>query len=184
MIFVTGPFKEWSASQQMQLLQGMVGLAGFGVGGVALFFAGQQISRAFADPFLVLHLSARDPIGNFFLETEPGDRRVFRTNAHELLLLFEVTNESVTICREWHVELNHVRTFDEGSAELVSALLAIEESPWGDLPGKQQLDTRRLARLLRPYGSGARPLRPRNVRYDGTQGKGDEHADFLDAFGR
>lgn len=106
MIFLMAPFEDWSASQQMQLFQGMVGLAGFGAGGVALFFAGQQISEAFADPFLVLRFTARDRTGNFVLETEPGDDpRVFRTNAPELLLDFQVTNESVTICREWRVDV-------------------------------------------------------------------------------
>ena len=107
MIFLIAPFDDWSASQQMQLFQGMVGLAGFGAGGVALFFAAQQISAAFADPFLVLRFTARDPPGGFFLETEPrDDPRTFLTNGPlELLIDFEVTNKSVTICREWRVDV-------------------------------------------------------------------------------
>ena len=64
------------------------------------------------------------------------------------------------------------------SADLVAALLAREEAPWGDLRGRA-LDTRRLARMLRPYG-----VRPHNVRIGTSQAKGYALEDFADAFAR
>lgn len=46
------------------------------------------------------------------------------------------------------------------SHDLAEALSAIEESPWGDLRGKE-LDARGLARRLRPFG-----VRPKTIRFD------------------
>lgn len=74
--------------------------------------------------------------------------------------------------------------FDQGierlpSAGLVQGLVAMEESPWGDLRGRS-LDARGLARRLRPY-----EVRPHNVRLkDGGQAKGYEAPDFADAWAR
>ena len=44
------------------------------------------------------------------------------------------------------------------SADLVEALVKLEEAPWGDLWGKP-LDARRLAKMLKPYGIGPKQLR-------------------------
>ena len=44
------------------------------------------------------------------------------------------------------------------TADLVAALIALEESPWGDLKGKP-LDSRRLANLLHPYGIKSKTVR-------------------------
>lgn len=81
--------------------------------------------------------------------------------------------------------LADIRTVFQGSverlasAELVQSLVAMEEAPWGDLRGRS-LDTRGLARRLRPY-----EIRPHNVRLqDGRQAKGYEAADFTDAWAR
>lgn len=44
------------------------------------------------------------------------------------------------------------------TADLLQALHALEEAPWGNLNG-YPLDARALARLLRPYGVGAKTIR-------------------------
>jgi hypothetical protein len=64
------------------------------------------------------------------------------------------------------------------SEELVKVLVALEEAPWGDLKGKP-LDTRALARLLKPH-----EVRPHQVRFGDKTLKGYELADFADAWGR
>jgi hypothetical protein len=65
------------------------------------------------------------------------------------------------------------------SASLAARLCEIEESPWGDLWGKQ-LDARGLARRLRPFG-----VRPRTVRFDDdSTAKGYLLEQFEDAFSR
>ncbi|MFC1917206.1 DUF3631 domain-containing protein [Chloroflexota bacterium] len=64
------------------------------------------------------------------------------------------------------------------SADLVSKLLQIEESPWGDIRGKI-LDTRRLAYLLKPYY-----IRPVTIRINEKTPKGYRKADFEDAWSR
>jgi hypothetical protein len=64
------------------------------------------------------------------------------------------------------------------SGELVKALVAMEEAPWGDLEGKP-LDTRTLARLLRAFG-----IRPRQARFGEKTLKGYERNHFLDAWER
>jgi len=64
------------------------------------------------------------------------------------------------------------------SRDLADALVALEEAPWGDLRGKP-LDTRGLARRLRPYG-----VRPHVIRLDNATPRGYERTDFGDAWGR
>jgi hypothetical protein len=65
------------------------------------------------------------------------------------------------------------------TAELIKALLAMDEAPWGDLYGKA-LDARGLARRLRPYG-----VRSHNIRLpDGTVPKGYELTDLEDTWAR
>jgi Protein of unknown function (DUF3631) len=44
------------------------------------------------------------------------------------------------------------------TADLIEALVAIEESPWGDIRGRSVTPTY-LARLLRPFGIGPKPVR-------------------------
>jgi hypothetical protein len=63
------------------------------------------------------------------------------------------------------------------TADLVTALCELEESPWGDLRGKE-IDARGVARRLRPYG-----IRPKQIR-DGESRKGYDRGDFLDAWTR
>ena len=63
------------------------------------------------------------------------------------------------------------------TADLVVALCGLDESPWGDLRGKE-IDARGVARRLRPYG-----IRPKQIR-DGESKKGYERGDFLDAWSR
>jgi hypothetical protein len=62
------------------------------------------------------------------------------------------------------------------TAELLSRLREIEESPWA---AEIELNPRMLARMLRPYG-----IRPKTVRVGEARAKGYERADFLDAFAR
>lgn len=64
------------------------------------------------------------------------------------------------------------------TTELIEQLINLEESPWGDLRGKP-LDGRRLAKLLKPYGIGPKP-----VRRGGEVFKGYECADLQDAWSR
>lgn len=64
------------------------------------------------------------------------------------------------------------------SSELAKALVELEESPWGDLHGRP-LDTRKLARLLKPYG-----LKPKGIRVGDTTPRGYHPDDFTDAFSR
>jgi hypothetical protein len=65
------------------------------------------------------------------------------------------------------------------SADLAAGLCTIEESPWGNLYGKQ-LDARGLARRLRPFD-----VRPRTVRFeDGSVAKGYHREQFDDPFAR
>lgn len=44
------------------------------------------------------------------------------------------------------------------TADILTSLISIEESPWGDLKGKP-LDARRLANLLSPYAIGSKVVR-------------------------
>jgi hypothetical protein len=65
------------------------------------------------------------------------------------------------------------------TAELLTALNAIEESAWGDWKGKP-LTPRGLARLLRPFA-----IKPGTIRLaDGQTPKGYIAGDFADAWGR
>jgi hypothetical protein len=64
------------------------------------------------------------------------------------------------------------------SADLVDALVAMEEAAWDDLRGKP-LDVRTLARLLRPYG-----VKPGTIRIGEATPKGYSRGDFADAWSR
>jgi hypothetical protein len=64
------------------------------------------------------------------------------------------------------------------TADLLKALFAVEEGPWGDLSGKP-LDARKLASRLKPYG-----IRPHTVRVGDKTAKGYSAEDFNDAFHR
>ncbi len=62
--------------------------------------------------------------------------------------------------------------------ELLSHLIGIEESPWGDLKGKP-LDARRLATLLRPY-----EITSKGVRVGNSTLRGYAKIDLYDAWAR
>lgn len=64
------------------------------------------------------------------------------------------------------------------TAELLEALNGMEEAPWGDLRGKP-LDSRQLARLLRPYG-----VRPETIRTSTATPKGYRRDALFDAWER
>jgi hypothetical protein len=64
------------------------------------------------------------------------------------------------------------------SKALVAALVALEESPWGDLRGKP-LDERGLARRLKPYD-----IKPQTIRMGTATPRGYYRADFLDMWRR
>jgi hypothetical protein len=64
------------------------------------------------------------------------------------------------------------------SGELVEALVAMEEAPWGDLRGKP-LEARTLARRPRPYG-----IKPHVIRIGDATPRGYERTDFEDAWRR
>jgi hypothetical protein len=66
------------------------------------------------------------------------------------------------------------------TADLVAALIRIDESPWGDIDGRgRELDGRRLAALLKPFG-----IRSKQVRVGATTKKGYRREDFIDAWNR
>lgn len=64
------------------------------------------------------------------------------------------------------------------TSDILTALIALEEAPWGDLKGKP-LDSRRLAKLLRPYGVSSR-----NVRIGTDSMKGYTVEDLFDPWQR
>jgi hypothetical protein len=64
------------------------------------------------------------------------------------------------------------------TADLVAALVALDESPWGDLRGNE-LDARGLAWRLRPY-----EVRPGQHRFAEVTKKGYLRSDFVDAWAR
>jgi Protein of unknown function (DUF3631) len=64
------------------------------------------------------------------------------------------------------------------SATLVERLVELDESPWGDMYGKP-IDSRWLARKLRPYGVGST-----KIRFGDTTARGYTAESFGDAWGR
>jgi hypothetical protein len=76
-------------------------------------------------------------------------------------------------CRDLFGDRERMRT-----ADLVNALCALEESPWGDLRGKA-LDARGLARRLRRFD-----IRPNDHRFTEGTAKGYLRSDFVDAWRR
>jgi hypothetical protein len=68
---------------------------------------------------------------------------------------------------------DHVSTVD-----LITALVAMDESPWGDLRGKP-LDARGLASRLSKY-----EVKPRTLRNGGSTFKGYDRADLVDVWSR
>jgi len=96
------PINNWGLSDQIQLFQAFVGLAGFGGGLIALFFAEQQLAHLFADPKLVVTYRAegRDPLTGGEVT---GMRTGSEGDAARLDLLLEITNRSESICELWQV---------------------------------------------------------------------------------
>lgn len=78
-------------------------------------------------------------------------------------------------CRRVFTEADTDRMSTE---DLVAALVALEESPWGDLRGKP-LDARGLARRVQKYD-----VRPRQHRFGDDTRKGYLREDFYDAWAR
>jgi hypothetical protein len=64
------------------------------------------------------------------------------------------------------------------TADILTALQALDEAPWGDLKGKV-IDSRRLANLLRPYGVASK-----NVRIGHEVVKGYSAQDLFDPWQR
>ena len=64
------------------------------------------------------------------------------------------------------------------SYDLVAALVAIEEAPWGDPEGRP-IDERGLARRLRPYG-----IKPLQIRQGEKTLKGYLRSDFVEGWER
>src|SRR5262249_41490962 len=64
------------------------------------------------------------------------------------------------------------------TADLLEVLVGREESPWGELRGKP-LDSRGLARRLKPFGIG-----PKVIRLGNETPRGYERSDFVDAWKR
>ena len=85
----------------------------------------------------------------------------------------------VMLLKDIHGVLTRRGSDRMASADLVAALVELDESPWADLRGKP-LDKNRLAKLLKPYA-----IKPRGIRLDdGTTPRGYFKEDFLDAWSR
>ena len=80
------------------------------------------------------------------------------------------------LLRDIALVMNGRKTISSG--ELATALVEMEESPWGDLRGRP-LDARKLAKMLKPYD-----IRPHTVRLGDKTPKGYQSDDFKDAFAR
>ena len=66
------------------------------------------------------------------------------------------------------------------TADLVKELLAMDESPWGDMWGGKELDNRSLAKILTAYD-----IKPKSVRLgDGSIPRGYQKGWFVDAWSR
>lgn len=79
--------------------------------------------------------------------------------------------------------LTDLRTAFDGApalatSDLITALKAMEDAPWGDLYGKP-IDARGLAQRLRPYG-----VKPTNIRQADRIVKGYQASDFFDSWNR
>lgn len=84
----------------------------------------------------------------------------------------------VQLLRDIHVVFDSQDDDNLASTLLIEKLCALEESPWGDLRGKQ-LDARGLARRLRAF-----EIRPHTIRIADRTAKGYDIQDFFDAWRR
>jgi hypothetical protein len=89
--FVVPPFSHWSHGDQSQLFQGMVGLAGFGAGLLAVGAAMFQIQRLTAQPNLTASVV---DLG----ETDSG-----MGLAGWFPLTLQILNTGGAVCRDWQV---------------------------------------------------------------------------------
>ena len=92
------------------------------------------------------------------------------------LLREGVLSLGVQLLRDMRIVFAEAET--KSTETILAALIALEESPWGDLKGKPLTD-RGLARRLRRYG-----IRPKVIRFGQTTARGYEKADFKDAWSR
>jgi hypothetical protein len=65
------------------------------------------------------------------------------------------------------------------TSDILKALTALEEAPWGGWHDGEGIKARDLAKLLKPYG-----VAPRQVRIGGTTAKGYHRAELADAWSR
>lgn len=84
----------------------------------------------------------------------------------------------VMLLRDLRVIFREANADKLGTEELLESLNEMDESPWGDIRGKE-LDARALSRRLNKYG-----VKPKNLRVGGTVLKGYEAADLHDAWSR
>lgn len=101
--FVIPPFAEWERGEQAQLLQAMIGLAGFGAGLVVLVSAVVQLER----------LTARAELKVSITKIEP---RRESHNTAVLQVTLEIENVGGGVCRDWQVALTS--TADRLSGEI------------------------------------------------------------------
>jgi hypothetical protein len=66
----------------------------------------------------------------------------------------------------------------KATEQILRALHGMDEAPWGDLRGRPMTD-RDLAKLLKPYGTGPKP-----VKIAGEVSRGYQRADLVDAWRR
>ncbi|MEX0786981.1 MAG: hypothetical protein WD939_10115 [Dehalococcoidia bacterium] len=102
------PFTDWSGSDQAQLFQGMVGIAGFGGGIVALLFAGQQLAHAFGKPFVVVNVTRWLPHATP-VEQQAASRNFLEEQVSidedQIQLDVALGNMGDAICSVWLIEM-------------------------------------------------------------------------------
>ena len=86
------PFSEWSAGDQTQLFQTMIGLAGFGAGLVVLVSAVEQLKRMTGRPELKLYITS--------LETQRDGKDLAL-----IQMMLAIENTGGALCRDWQVTL-------------------------------------------------------------------------------
>lgn len=105
----------------------------------------------------------------------PVKIRAALVGMHQEVESDEPQSAGVLLLRDLAEVFESKRAERMGSTDLVTALCALEESPWAEWRGGRAISTRGIAKLLKPYG--IEPRRDMSQRFY-------RRTDFEDAFGR
>jgi hypothetical protein len=96
----------------------------------------------------------------------------------------EDESKGVTCLRDILIFFNETGFDRIRSEELVAHLASKEESPWGPSFGKP-FNTREMARILKLFKTGFKPIRPQTIRFDdGSTAKGYYRQQLEEAWAR